>query len=927
MSERNTGSDLAPLELTSVPLRRFRHAAPAVLAVLVVASLGAAPAAEADERSQAEVATPAAAPVFVPTSSRPQSFVDLPAAGVTVFWASFEADKADLWRTDGTAEETSRLQVCPAGCSPGQAYPVESTASTAFFWIANASGGSDLWRTDGTVAGTLRLTNFGRDTRTGPVDPQRFAWSEALGRLVFAVSNERTQRKEIWTSDGSAAGTRRILAGGPIFSGPLDGDGLHAVGEKVFFLASREVESGQYVFDLWSSDATSVGTSVAITLTADRIGPLAVLGDRLLVATSESVSPSGCRVDLWSSRGTAATTVAFRSFDVPWCSPSQPSFQVVGELAVFSSNFTVEDELWRTDGTPAGTWAITDLSQRPGWHTLWSPVATMGGLLYFAANDGLHGVELWSADPNSAAPSSRLVADICPGPCWSVLGFLQAVGRRLFFQAGGFLDPRPWTSDGTAAGTRERTGLCAGCQGPHLPEHRVGDDLYSWGTVRPGEDELFFTDGATGAITRLTDLQPSQAIDTQELGIGRGTRFLFAADDGIHGWELWISDGTPGGTRLLVDLAPDGDLPDGPPPTPAPPSLTPMGTDWLEVRWDEVPGATRYRYETRAPAGSGSAVHDSPGPIALGFTHLEPGTPVSLRLRAENAFGASAWTDWVSATTFPTEPGEPCAQEGDTLCLRSGRFRVEIDWRDQRSGDSGTGRTLPSASTDRSGTFWFFKPDNVELIVKVLDGTTVNGYWWTFYGALTDVEYWITVTDVVSQAARTYYSPPGQVCGRGDTTSIGAVALPTRSSRGGGTAELPSRGGAAETPAGPVRVAGAAHPVEPCVEDGKTLCLLGGRFRVRVEWSDQHNGGSGTGDAVPFADRTGFFTFFNPNNVELVVKILDGTPVNGKIWVFYGALTDVGYAISVEDLVDGHEANEYHNPAGNLCGHADTAAF
>ena len=120
---------------------------------------------------------------------------------------------------------------------------------------------------------------------------------------------------------------------------------------------------------------------------------------------------------------------------------------------------------------------------------------------------------------------------------------------------------------------------------------------------------------------------------------------------------------------------------------------------------------------------------------------------------------------------------------------------------------------------------------------------------------------------------------------------------------------------------------GASIRRRPCVADAKTLCLLDGRFRVRVEWQDQHNDRHGTGDAQPFTDRTGFFTFFNPSNVELVVKALDGRALNGRFWLFYGALSDVAYTITVEDLVDGHATRQYVNAAGEICGRGDTAAF
>ena len=71
---------------------------------------------------------------------------------------------------------------------------------------------------------------------------------------------------------------------------------------------------------------------------------------------------------------------------------------------------------------------------------------------------------------------------------------------------------------------------------------------------------------------------------------------------------------------------------------------------------------------------------------------------------------------------------------------------------------------------------------------------------------------------------------------------------------------------------------------------------------------------------------TGYFWFFDPANVELVVKVLDGRGVNGHFWVFYGALSDVEYQVVVTDSVTG-ERRTYENERGNLASVADTSAF
>ena len=115
---------------------------------------------------------------------------------------------------------------------------------------------------------------------------------------------------------------------------------------------------------------------------------------------------------------------------------------------------------------------------------------------------------------------------------------------------------------------------------------------------------------------------------------------------------------------------------------------------------------------------------------------------------------ALAFAVEAGARDLPSHPGKAACVAGPTaLCLNGGRFRVEIAWKDF-DGRTGAGRA--SALTDDTGTFWFFDPANIEVTAKVLDGRAVNGNWWFFFGALTNVEYRITLTDTVTGARKIY---------------------------------------------------------------------------------------------------------------------------------------------------------------------------
>jgi hypothetical protein len=111
---------------------------------------------------------------------------------------------------------------------------------------------------------------------------------------------------------------------------------------------------------------------------------------------------------------------------------------------------------------------------------------------------------------------------------------------------------------------------------------------------------------------------------------------------------------------------------------------------------------------------------------------------------------------FVAAQELPAAPA--CTPSPTALCLAGGRFRVEVDWAVR--GDSGAGRVVPVGSDD-SGLFWFFDPENWEMLVKVLDACAVNDHRWVFAAATTDVAYTLRVTDTGSGAAWRFDHPGG----------------------------------------------------------------------------------------------------------------------------------------------------------------------
>jgi hypothetical protein len=183
-------------------------------------------------------------------------------------------------------------------------------------------------------------------------------------------------------------------------------------------------------------------------------------------------------------------------------------------------------------------------------------------------------------------------------------------------------------------------------------------------------------------------------------------------------------------------------------------------------------------YERFAPQDPGARADPDYGirefVAGTGGMELRPFTTVAgnSELRDDTSFGVLSLRlhpggyDW----QFLPAAGSTLADSGSGGChnapvatrvtLHQGRFEAEVTWRDF-AGRTGEGRVAPPA-TDGSALFWFFSPDNWEVMVKVLDGCGTNGHFWVFHGASTNVEYTLSVADTQTGEVRRHENPLGR---------------------------------------------------------------------------------------------------------------------------------------------------------------------
>ena len=388
-----------------------------------------------------------------------------------------------LWTSDGTPEGTTRVDAAglkPTNSGPG---PRGMASGNLYFLVSGDLPALELWRSDGNASGTFRLFTMNASRYIESMTPFR-------GGLFFAGWNPE-QGLEPWFTDGTQAGTR-VLADtvpGPD-SGFSDAGGANIDETTLLFRVQ-----GKDGYEYWLTDGTSEGTRRMMLLDRDewenipsdftkfgdtifflgkrrqewltlfRVDPST--GDFVAVRQIENqlfwtsiwkvagVMLFTAGKELWRSDGTEAGTFRIHEAIVPGCS-------VAGDDLLYWYVFPdYVPELWRSDGTAEGTFR---LGRFPGSYA--ESLQTCrprdlhysDGRLYFIGRDIRTGAEPWVSD--GTLLGTRMLWDVNPGPASSDPGSFMRIGRTLFFAAN---EP--------GAG-RELWAMETGCEGGDCPPRR-----------------------------------------------------------------------------------------------------------------------------------------------------------------------------------------------------------------------------------------------------------------------------------------------------------------------------------------------------------------------------------------------------------------------------------------------------------------------
>ena len=473
-------------------------------------------------------------------TSYPEDFIQI--GDMVYFTADDIIHGKELWITDGTDYGTRLVKDIYVG--DNDSYPRYMTEYNGilYFTASTYEYGNELWKSDGTEEGTVLV----KDICSSGTHHKNLITSNGM---LFFLTDDGLTGEELWKTDGTEAGTVLVK---DIAEGIEDSDisELFDFNGTLYFRANDNTGIGS---ELWKSDGTEAGTVLVKDIEAGSsssyISDFNIINGELLFYAN--VSSYG--EDIWKTDGTEAGTVIVKDID-----PDDYSY-IEGDLIEYNNELyfcayhgtSYGYELWKTDGTETGTVIVKDIvvgdsgSDPENFYVA-------NGYLFFTANDGTCGNELWKTDGTETG--TTFVKDL--NDYSKTFKNYTSANGKMFFSIKYYSDGYKyelWSSDGTEAGT--------------VMLYEVSSEIYE--TIA-FEDNIYFkgydvatelyglwkSDGTVAGTVPVKNMNqgsnPSSGV--VESFIVFEQKILFAADDKIHGTEVWTSDGTEDGTTLLKDI-------------------------------------------------------------------------------------------------------------------------------------------------------------------------------------------------------------------------------------------------------------------------------------------------------------------------------------------------------------------------------------
>ena len=456
----------------------------------------------------------------------------------------------EIWRSDGTSANTTLVKQISSQGYFNQFHPHNGKL---FFTRYEQASGYELWVSDGTSDGTGLI----KDILEGPDASYPTAFTSINGNLIFNATNE--DGSELWISDGTAAGTtvlkninRHSTHGS--YPGSYRGD-ITTLGSDVIFFA----DDGEHGREVYRSNGTRGGTIMLKDLNPDvrrSYYPTSLKSKNgFAYFLTNRYEANSFIQSIYKTDGTGAGTTKF----IDIAGTSIVTYEVSENGLIYYVSYNSSEgiyEMWRTDGSQPGTFMLAK-------HIFPSSgMALASGKLYFVAGDAQYGYEVWKSD--GSKEGTMMIKDIFNGSNGSYPYSFFPYNNEVYFGAWDGMENYYsfWKSDGSTTGTLKLKALAPSGMYYQGPIFAVSNNIlffsgYDYNAYAYQGNQLWKTDGTAAGTRLVKQINPAGSAEPFNF-IDVSGRLFFLANDGEHEHELWTSDGTEAGTRMVKDINPPG---------------------------------------------------------------------------------------------------------------------------------------------------------------------------------------------------------------------------------------------------------------------------------------------------------------------------------------------------------------------------------
>lgn len=479
------------------------------------------------------------------SSPRYITYVD----GMILFSAETEGYGRELWKSDGSAEGTVPVK----DIFPGEGSSISYSSyihflrlfevnNKLFFPASDGTAGIELWVSDGTSDGTMQI-----DINPGS-QGSNVNTHFAFNGFNFFLANDGIHGTELWKSDGTPEGTQLFL---DINDGEAD---IYiqeiVIGKNAFYFWVRLGDQG---FELWKSDGTVEGSKIVIESDLFDFDMLSTVGDTLYYLRRKSQTSD----ELWLTDGTEAGTHLVNNIDETNNLTNCTGIEYNG-LLIFKHNLrSNETKLWRSNGSPEGTYPITAFNTE-GVSNHANNYIEYDDTLYISVHNGTKGGELWKSDGTNEATSFFMNFDESAGS--GAAYFVGVYNDQLLFTAS---SPEHgselWSSDGSIANTSMIKDINTGQTSMYIRNEFVQVANHIYFTVINHPDygaELWRTDLTENGTHIVRDIAQGPSSSTPGFFITANDALYFSVSSESYPYRhsIWKSEGDSCSTVKLAEL-------------------------------------------------------------------------------------------------------------------------------------------------------------------------------------------------------------------------------------------------------------------------------------------------------------------------------------------------------------------------------------